>query len=245
MGKEYVGLDQESSLELENLRTALTEILPELGPHWNSQIAVVTQRTTISRLLFLDFLYRKVLDIPGHILEFGVQWGATLGQLVALRAIHEPYNIRRLIFGFDTFEGLLGVTSKDNQTFVDGDYSVSSGYRERLELILASSEKLNPMPKFQKTFLVEGDASITVDTWLDSHPATPAAIVFMDLDIYRPTKDVLTKLRGRLIKGSVVVFDEFNHPMFAGEREAALEIFGASNFKFNSLYANAAFITME
>ena len=50
--------------------------------------------------------------MPGCILEFGVQWGAGLPQLISLRGIYEPYNYSRHIYGFDTFEGFVNTSEK-------------------------------------------------------------------------------------------------------------------------------------
>jgi hypothetical protein len=60
---------------------------------------------SISRLLYYDTLYKKIIGKSGVICEFGVQWGAGLSTLLNLRGIYEPYNHTRKVFGFDTFEG--------------------------------------------------------------------------------------------------------------------------------------------
>ena len=39
-------------------------------------------------------------------MEFGLRWGQNLALLIAIRGMLEPYNIKRSIIGFDTFEGL-------------------------------------------------------------------------------------------------------------------------------------------
>jgi len=41
----------------------------------------------------------------GVILEFGVHFGSSFGQLINLRSIHESFNYSQHIYGFDTFEG--------------------------------------------------------------------------------------------------------------------------------------------
>ena len=70
-----------------------------------------------------------------------MQWGATLAQLISLRGIYEPYNYRRYIYGFDTFEGLTNTDkSKDGNHLDDGDYQVYGGYEDKLEEILKLHE---------------------------------------------------------------------------------------------------------
>jgi hypothetical protein len=80
-------------------------LLPQYGHQWNIHSLVTLKRQSLSRILYYNNLYQKIIDIPGVICEFGVQWGATLAQLINLRGMYEPFNHGRKIFGFDTFEG--------------------------------------------------------------------------------------------------------------------------------------------
>ena len=89
----------------EELKALTGGCLNRFTGEWNNHLAVTLKRQTLSRLLYWDQLYRQILEKPGVICEFGVQWGASLAQLINLRGIYEPYNISRLIYGFDTFEG--------------------------------------------------------------------------------------------------------------------------------------------
>jgi hypothetical protein len=56
-------------------------------------------------------------------------------------------------------------------------------------------------------------------------------MLFLDMDIYEPTLDVLRKLKNRLTKGSIVVFDEVNCPSFPGETIALMEEIGLPNIE--------------
>src|SRR3954453_14274882 len=62
-----------------------------------------TRASVMAKVLYLDELYRHIIPLPGVIMEFGTWWGANLALFESLRAIHEPYNFRRRIIGFDTF----------------------------------------------------------------------------------------------------------------------------------------------
>lgn len=46
-----------------------------MGDHWNQHSLVFLRRQSLSRLLYLDHLYKQIVDVPGVICEFGVQWG--------------------------------------------------------------------------------------------------------------------------------------------------------------------------
>ena len=85
----------------------------DFGVQWNYHLSVYLKRQVISRVLYQDYLYKKILSVPGVILEFGVHWGATIATLINLRGIYEPYNHSRMIYGFDTFSGFPGLSDED------------------------------------------------------------------------------------------------------------------------------------
>ena len=204
------------------------------GVSWNQHALATMQRQTISRVLYYNEIYKKVVGIPGCILEFGVQWGATLAQLISLRAMYEPYNHRRHIFGFDTFEGFVNTDKvKDGDHLDDGDYCVYDNYESVLADLLAIHEQNCPIAHIQKFSLIKGDASITSKQWVVDNPHAIVAMAIFDMDIYKPTKDALEAIRPRLTKGSILVFDELNCPQFPGETEALNEVLGLNKLKLN------------
>lgn len=161
-------------------------------------------------------------------------WGATLAQLISLRGIYEPYNHRRHIYGFDTFEGFVNSSKdKDGTHINDGDYSVYSGYEKKLEEILQIHENNCPISHIKKFTLIKGDASHTSKQWVNNNPQAIIAMAIFDMDIYQPTKDCLEAIIPRLTKGSILVFDELNCPVFPGETEAVNEVLGLNNLRLN------------
>ena len=173
-------------------------------------------------------------------MEFGVEYGSSLALLSNLRAIYEPYNYSRKIIGFDTFSGF---TEKLNFTekkigWKKGDYSVPKNYEKDLEKILNFNEQLSPLNHIKKFELIKGDASKTVSKYLKKNNQTIIALAIFDMDVYKPTKIVLNKIKKRLFRGSVLVFDELNHPEFPGETVALLESIGLKNLKFQSFHGH-------
>lgn len=204
------------------------------GIGWNSHSLVTLQRNSLSRILYIDKLYQKIIGVPGCILEFGVQWGATLSQLIALRGIYEPYNYRRHIFGFDTFKGFINVNKKKDGVHNDnGDYSVSRNYEKELENILKIQEQNCPLSHIKKFTLIKGDASKTSKKWVNDNPHAVIAMAIFDMDIYKPTKEALKAIKPKLIKGSLLVFDELNCSEFPGETKALAEVLELNNLKLN------------
>jgi hypothetical protein len=203
-----------------------TDLLPRFGENWNVHSIVTSKRMTLSRIVYYYELYKKIVDIPGLICEFGVHWGATMAMLINFRGMLEPYNVSRNIVGFDTFTGFANVHDKDGQLAKNGDYESFSGYEEYLSNILEIHEQCSPVGHIRKFELVKGDASTSVIDWLAKNPEAVVSMAIFDMDIYKPTRDALNAILPRLIKGSLLVFDEFNCPHFPGETAAVSEILG-------------------
>jgi len=221
-----------SNVEEDNLQKLFDlqmEVLPHLGPQWNLHQTAFLRRQSLSRLIYYYELYRKIIDIPGVICEFGVQWGASLSTLINLRGMLEPFNHSRIIYGFDTFEGFLHLDERDGGFTEKGDYATTQHYEERLEEILRVHESFSPIAHLQKFHLIKGDASQTVPTWLSDNRHAIIAMAILDMDVYRPTRDVLQAIIPRLTKGSLLVFDEVNCRHFPGETEAVAEVLGLNN----------------
>ncbi|MBW8038855.1 MAG: crotonobetainyl-CoA--carnitine CoA-transferase [Planctomycetes bacterium] len=198
-----------------------------------SNLGLFIKRQDLSRILFFHDLYQKIINVPGIIIEFGVRWGQTLALFESFRGIYEPYNYTRKIVGFDTFLGFPSVHEKDGSAeFIkEGAYSVTDNYDEYLENILSYHEKKSPISHMKKYKLIKGDATETFRKYLEEHPETVIALAFFDFDIYEPTKVCLELIRDHLTKGSIVGFDQLNHPDFPGETQAMKEVFGLGRYR--------------
>ncbi|MBI5134696.1 crotonobetainyl-CoA--carnitine CoA-transferase [Candidatus Uhrbacteria bacterium] len=200
------------------------EILYNLG--------LFTNRQTLSRILYMNELYKKIIEVHGVVMEFGVRWGQNLALFESFRGMYEPYNFNRTLVGFDTWEGFSSVDPKDGTSDIvaTGSFSVTKGYEEYLNKVLDYHEHESPLSHIKKYRLVKGDASVTIDEYLNEHPETIVALAYFDFDIYAPTKKCLAAIRERLTKGSIVAFDELNWPGFPGETTALKEVFALNRY---------------
>lgn len=232
--KHVVSLKTEGTKQaLKDLYSLTEMLLPQFGEEvWNRHSLVSLNVSSLSRLLYLNNLYQQILDVPGVVCEFGVQWGATLAQLINLRSIYEPFNQSRMIYGFDTFSGFASIHDKDGNTrYRKGDLATLENYEETLAQLLAVQESFAPMSHVKKHALVKGDASDTISDWLEANPHAIISLAIFDMDLYEPTKNVLEKIVPRLTRGSVLAFDELNCPFFPGETQAVDEILGLRNLR--------------
>jgi hypothetical protein len=191
-------------------------------------LALYLRREPLIDLLCMDALYRMILDIPGVIMEFGVQWGRNLGALTALRGVYEPYNPHRRIIGFDTFTGfptLADIDQVSPDAFIGG-FAVTDGYPDHLREVLDTHEAGDYLAHIQRTLVMPGEVGETLPLYLERNPHTVIALAYFDLDLHAPTRDTLKTVRSYLTKGSVLAFDEFADAKWPGETAALREVFG-------------------
>ncbi|MBV5271788.1 MAG: hypothetical protein JZU55_20140 [Afipia sp.] len=198
------------------------ELLHNLGLYLTPQ--------TLSRILFMDFLYQKIIDVQGIVAEFGCRWGQNLSLFLALRGIYEPFNRLRHVVGFDTLEGFPDVRPEDGAQVAQGDYATAPGYEGHLRSVLALQEQESPLNHLTKHSLVVGDATRTVPQYLKDNPQTIIALAYFDFDIFQPTHDCLKHIEPYLTRGSVIGFDEVNDPSTPGETVALREVFGLGRY---------------
>ncbi len=194
-------------------------------------VGLYLKRQDLTKQLFFNDLYLKILKTHGVIIEFGVRWGQNLVTLNNLRGIHEPYNHSRKIIGFDTFSGFKRVDVKDgnHQIIKKGAFSVTENYDDYLNEVLDCHEKECPLPHIKKNTIIKGDAPVMLEKYLNDHPETVIAFAYFDFDVYEPTKKCLELIKPHLTKGSIIGFDELNDPQFPGETVALKESLGLNN----------------
>lgn len=192
------------------------------GNFWNWPLTGYASYKSLQRILNLAWIYDLQKKSSGSILEFGVHSGSSFIHLMNLRTIHEPYNLSRHIYGFDTFNGFVNTSKKDKNS-KEGDFKITENYDEHLEKLCNYHEALAPNNHIKKFSLFKGDAKDSLSLLLKNNPELVISLVIFDMDIYKPTKDVLSLLKNRLHKGSIIVFDELNCSEFPGETIAAME----------------------
>jgi hypothetical protein len=230
---ELVGSRTAAQLQNDsNFKELALKQIRDSGENWAIHSLAVMKRNALSRVLYLNDLYREIITVPGVICEFGVQWGSSIATLLNLRNLYEPYNVERFIYGFDTFSGFASVHEKDGTAAKVGDYASIDKYEETLEEILNYHESISAFQSQRKFELLKGDATKTIDTWLEANPGATIALAIFDMDVYAPTKAVLEKIKPRLTSRSVLVFDEFTHRQFPGEVQAVREVFDMKDVEF-------------
>ena len=150
------------------------------------------------------------VEISGLNAEFGVKSGKSIKSLC-----QKPKLRKDTIYGFDSFCGL-----PDDWT----------GTRTRAGRLKVSSN----IPKLPKNVeIVKGWFKETLPEFLNQHKEN-FAFIHIDCDLYKSTKDILDNIKDRIVKGTIIIFDEyFNYPNWQQhEYKAFMEFVQANNVKF-------------
>lgn len=194
-------------------------------------------RQAILRFLVRYELFKKQLNIKGSIIECGVHHGGGLMAWAKLSAALEPYALDRRVIGFDTFEGFVNINNKDkqnneiNNSLYRGGFSVDYNVYAQLINLVDEFDKSRFLNEFQKVFLVKGDATKTIPKYCEENPHLLVSLLFLDFDLYEPTKIALRYFLPRMSKGAILAFDEINNPWWPGETIAMLEELSINEYK--------------
>jgi hypothetical protein len=190
------------------------------------------RRKTITRFITLYELFKTALDVKGSIVECGVFRGFGLMTWAHLSAVVEPANLTRRIYGFDSFEGFPSVGDKDANRFRTPSIGgLRADAHDELSQLIAAYDDDRFLGHVDKVHLIKGDLTKTIPTFLQEHAHLVVSLLFLDVDLYEPTRVALEQLVPRMPKGAVLAFDELDNPIWPGETLAALETVGLRNLR--------------
>lgn len=167
---------------------------------------MMNARNLVRRAELLEFAL-GACSVDGLIMEFGVFRGESL-RFMAKRVPQD-------VHGFDSFEGL-----PEDWTY----------FQKQGRFSLAGK-----IPEFHETNIriYKGWFEETLPQFLAGHTEA-ARLIHIDCDIYSSTRAVLALVAARIVKGTVIVFDEYlNYPSWqAHEFKAFQEFVAASGLNY-------------
>jgi len=195
----------------------------------------------LNRRIFADLLARQelfnlVLKVPGDIFECGVYRGNGLMAFHALSQVLEPYNVHRKFVGFDTFTGFPKGTEHDPE--LNPGYFSDSNFDTLLSAI-EFQKRDSLISHVDRVTLVKGDARETLPNYLATHPHQIVALLYMDFDLYEPTKIALESVIPLIPKGGVIAFDQAGQSKWPGETLALKQVLGLNNIELKRLTYNS------
>ena len=209
MGKNLFGFDVDQQWDYEN------------GFYLTSHC------TRLSKVLAHYELYKSIINLPGHVVECGVYKGVSLIRFATYReALENQYS--RKIIGFDAFGKFPEQDDNNDIQFVKqfergGGNGISP---DELKEVFAHKEFVNYE-------IIQGDIVETLPKFVSEHPELKIALLHIDVDVYQPTKIILEHLYDKVVKGGVIIFDDYG--TVAGETKAVDEYFGEKEMVIEKL----------
>jgi hypothetical protein len=184
------------------------------------------RRQPITRFLALYEIFKMVIPVKGSVIECGVHEGFGTMSWARLSAILEPVNFTRRVYGFDTFAGFPGVGRKDktrvSKAVAPGGLAANSF--DELNELAAINDSTRFIGHIPKVKLIKGDAVKTIPRFVREHPHLMVSLLYLDFDLYAPTKVALEHFLPLMPAGAIVAFDELDNPLWPGETQACIEL---------------------
>ncbi len=190
------------------------------------------RRQKITRFLALYEIFKQILDVKGSIIECGVYHGFSLMTWAQLSAVLEPVNLTRRIYGFDAFSGFPATHEQDRGRFgqIDAGALSANSYDELIKLIKIYDDNRFLGHVF-KVELIKGDAIKTIPEFIENNKHLLVSLLFLDFDLYQPTKVAIENFFPRMPKGAIIAFDELDNALWPGETLALLETIGINKLR--------------
>lgn len=185
----------------------------------NGFMATAEPRRFSKFISHLDF-FNQTIDLRGEIVELGVFKGNSLFRWIKFRELLSNTYSRKII-AFDVFGEFPKTDFEDDkrerELFIketDGGFGIE--FSELNQLL--TEQKIN-----DNVQLIQGDILITLPEYLKNNPHLKISLLHIDLDIYEPTDLALKLLFDRVVKGGIIIFDDYGD--FAGANKAIDDFF--------------------
>ena len=186
----------------------------------------------LQKILSKYELFKKVINVPGDICECGVFKGSGIFTWVKLLKLFKPNNSFKVV-GFDFF----GKNSKTKSKFKADQKIIrwhKTGAITKKELMRKCKEW-----DFKNLKLYAGDVKKTTKRYAEENFGSRIALLYLDVDNYDGTLEILKNLYKKMAKGGIIVFDEYalkGH----GESDAVDQFFKNKKIKLKSFsWANS------
>ena len=197
----------------------------------------------LSKFLVMDDLYRKILNVPGNIIEVGSWFGQSSVIFENLRAIHENFNITRRIISLDTFSGYIENSGLDITEDEINKYNTGHDWLEQLKIIQKSHKVIN---NSSTDFInKKGDIRETLPEIL-KELQEPVSMVYYDIATYDTLESTFNAILPYVGKGSIFIFDDFG-PQYKGVSNFLIDnkIFQKYKIKHCNLYKSKLYLTFD
>ncbi len=150
-------------------------------------------------------IYKKIINLPGEVIECGVYKGASIVRFATYREMIESQYSRKII-GFDAFGAFPQVSSgggQDEKFIADFQNAGGDGIsQEDMEYVF----KRKGITNYE---LIKGDIRETLPAYVKKRPELRIALLHIDVDVYDPTMVVLETLFDHIVPCGIIVLDDY------------------------------------
>ncbi len=191
-----------------------------------------SDKSRIGKLLAHYELYKRIINLPGAMVEFGVFKGASLMRFLFFRGLLENSGSRKIV-AFDTFTCYPDVTHE-----LDGAHMKDFIQKAGVESISKDQfiQVLNNAGVNVNIELVEGDICQTVPKFIEDNECIKFSMVNLDTNFYLPSKVAIEHFWPRMVKGGIFILDDYG--IVPGETKAVDEYFADKDVKIEKCSFN-------
>jgi O-methyltransferase len=205
--------------------TQLSDFPPDFTPEEIADYQAVEPYTltgplrTVSLTRAIEYLVRH--NIAGDIVECGVWKGGSI--MATARALLRLDDTSRRLWLFDTFAGMSAPTAEDVSVCGISAEEDHKGTYLRVGLDQVRSAVLSTGYPPEQIRFVQGKVEDTIP----GQAPEQIALLRLDTDWYESTRHELIHLFPRLVRGGVIIIDDYGH--WRGARKATDEYFALNN----------------
>jgi len=178
---------------------------------------ITSQPSRLAKSIAHYELYKKIISLPGDVIECGVFKGTSLIRFATYREMLESQTSRK-IWGFDAFgEFPKEVSMKEDVEFIKNFEKNAGNGISINELNEVFSKK-----SISNVHLVKGNILETLPEFAKDY-AQKIALLHIDVDVYEATYAILENLYDKVVCGGVIIFDDYG--MISGATKAIDDFF--------------------
>ena len=158
-----------------------------------------------SKLLIHYEIFKKIKNHKGSIIECGVFKGTSFSRFAMLRELIGNPKKNKLI-AFDVFSDKFPDTKYQNEKIQRKHWIKTAGASSIGTNQLVKIFKKKKIKNFE---LVKGNVLQTIPMYIKKNPNLKISLLNVDIDFVETTQCVLDNLYGKVVKGGVIIFDNY------------------------------------
>jgi len=202
--------------------------LPDFNKKWDyeNNFYLTCDPDRITKFIAHYELYKRVMEIPGEIIECGVFKGVSLTRFAMFQKTLSNLRSKKLI-AFDSFGDFPDTTYEPDKKFRQNFITETGGGQS------ISVEEMKKVLEYKgcesNVELVKGNICETLPKYVDNNQQLIISLLHLDTDIYEPSLTILEHLYPRLQTGGILILDDYG--TFPGETKAVQEYFSGISIK--------------